>query len=90
MLEIKIHSRAKKFLRRIPHKHARQITGKIDALAIDPFPPDSKRLKGMDWYRADVGEYRIAYNAFGTVLDIPLIGKRNDGEIYKRLERLGG
>jgi mRNA-degrading endonuclease RelE of RelBE toxin-antitoxin system len=27
----------------------------------DPFPPDSRRLVGFPYHRADIGEYRIVY-----------------------------
>jgi mRNA interferase RelE/StbE len=90
MLTLKLDKRADKFVQKLVPKHRGQIGRKIADLLVAPYPQDSKRLKGMDWYRVDVGEYRIAYNVFGTVLDIPVIGKRNDGEIYKKLERLGG
>jgi len=36
----------------------------------------------------DCGEYRIIYYVDGEVLRVPLIGKRNDDEVYKRLQRL--
>ncbi|MEK7479853.1 MAG: type II toxin-antitoxin system RelE/ParE family toxin [Patescibacteria group bacterium] len=88
MLIPALGKRAKKFLNKLPLKQFDQIDGKIIALCSDPFPPDSKRLKGVDWYRVDVGEYRIIYNVRGDILDIPLIGKRNDGEVYKRLGRM--
>ena len=55
-----------------------------------PFPNDSERLKGMDLSRVDVGEYRIIYRVRGDMLDVPIIGKRNDDEVYKRLKRMGG
>jgi len=42
----------------------------------------------MDWYRVDVGEYRIIFNVRDGVLNVPLIGKRNGDEVYKQLKRL--
>ena len=89
MLTIKIEARAQKFLRRVPHKHGRQIVGKIDALATNPFPPDSKRLKGLPFHQVDSGEYRIAYNLESPIVHVYLIGKRNDDEVYKQLKRMG-
>mgnify|MGYP001577860146 CR=1 FL=1 len=90
MLEINLDKRADKFTRKLPHKQEGQIGRKLALLLAFPFPHDSKHLKGMDWYCVDVGEYRIIYNVHGNVLDVPLIGKRNDNEVYKRLKRMNG
>ncbi|MEJ0053780.1 MAG: type II toxin-antitoxin system RelE/ParE family toxin [bacterium] len=77
-----------RFLARIPKKHAGQITRKIDELLINPYPIDSKLLSGIPLYRVDVGEYRIAYRAYTTMLVVVLVGKRNDGDVYRRLARM--
>ncbi|MDP3965878.1 MAG: type II toxin-antitoxin system RelE/ParE family toxin [bacterium] len=90
MLLLHLESRAKRFLNKLLPKHFDQVDRKIVALRENPFPQDTKRLKGMDWYRVDVGEYRIIYNVSGNVLDVPIIGKRNDDEVYRRLKRMGG
>jgi len=90
MLELEFSKRSRKFLLRIPAKHAGQITRKAQSLAENPFPPDSERLKGYALNRADIGEYRIVYYVQGVLLHIYLIGKRNDDEVYKQLKRLGG
>ena len=37
--------------------------------------------------RIKSGEFRVIYALDGEVLQIRLIGKRNDGDIYKALER---
>lgn len=88
MLELDLKQRASKFLQKLPPKHRRQISEKILALQSDPLPPDSERLTGFLYRRADIGEYRIIYRVAAGVLFIPLIGKRNDGEVYKRLKRM--
>jgi len=77
------------FLAKRPPKHARQITGKIIGLCEEPHPPDSKLLHGSPegYLRADVGEYRIIYLIEGDNLEVHLIGKRNDDEVYRRFAR---
>ena len=46
------------------------------------------QLKGYPYYRADVGEYRIIYEIEESILLLViLIGKRNDGDVYKKLSR---
>ncbi|MEY2834192.1 MAG: hypothetical protein RLZZ574_3452 [Cyanobacteriota bacterium] len=81
------------FLNGLQPKIAAQISTKVLSLNLDPFPADSKKLKGYDkYYRVDSGEYRIVYtyNSTADLIEIILVGKRNDDEIYKKLERLLG
>ena len=90
MLRIEIGDYASKFLRRLQKKQAGQIGRKIRALAENPYPSDSKQLKGSIWRGTNIGEYRVIYGVQGESLIIPLIGKRNDDEVYHRLKRLEG
>lgn len=55
-----------------------------------PDPPDFIAMKGKasHYRRADSGEYRIIYRVNSDALEIILIGKRNDDEVYKRLLRV--
>jgi mRNA interferase RelE/StbE len=76
-------------LRTLPPKQARQIGNKILALRHDPQPPDAKPLRSHPYWRADVGECRIIYHVEQDTLVVPLIGKRNDAEVYRRLRRGG-
>ena len=90
MLEINFSRQADKFLRKAPPKHARQIGGKVMALRENPQPHDSLPIKSGAAHssRGDIGEYRIVYRVNGNVLEIVLIGKRNDDEVYKMVRRL--
>lgn len=88
MLRIDIKNHAQKFLNRLQRKQAGQIGRKILALAHDPFPPDSKQLKGSAWRGADIGEYRIMYYVDADTVHIPLVGKRNDDDVYRRMRRM--
>ena len=89
MLEINISKQASKFLEKAHPKHARQIARKLFELQQNPFPHDSIQLKGQHakLYRTDVGEYRVIYFIEENILFITIIGKRNDGEVYKLLVR---
>ena len=80
---------ARDFIEKLPHKHAKQVLLKILSLCQDPEPPDSSLLKGSGegYRRADIGEYRIIYRVAGDTLEILLIGKRNDDEVYRRFSR---
>ena len=90
MLELDLDRAADKYIRKLIPKHARQIKAKIIALLSDPNPPDAFPLHGFSYMRADSGEYRIIYRASKEVLTVRLIGKRNDDDVYRRLDRLGG
>lgn len=76
-----------KFLAQLDAKQFRQIVRKIFALTNNPTPPDSLRLEGSDYYRADQGEYRIVYSFEPETLYVVVVGKRNDDAVYAQLKR---
>ena len=85
-MKLIISKNSRKFLEKIPEKHAIQITRKIDRLL--EYPLDSILLAGHDSIRrAKAGEYRIIFVIESDSLNILSIGKRNDGEVYKRINR---
>jgi mRNA interferase RelE/StbE len=88
MNKLNLTRRVQKFLETLPPKQFRQIVNKILALLAEPEPPDSRQLSGFPYRRADVGEYRIIYRMEGDTVRIALIGKRNDDEVYRDVERL--
>lgn len=70
-------------------KQKKQIANKIQLLLENPKPQDSKKLKGGDeYFRVDVGEYRIIYSIEKTTIFIFVIGKRNDDEVYRKFKRM--
>ncbi len=75
-----------KTLNDIPLKQYKQVTMKLFSLQPNPFPQDSKKLKGFEYsYRVDQGEYRILYTVKDDKIRVFKIGKRNDGEVYQNL-----
>lgn len=73
----------------LPAKQARQIAEKLKLLAADPSSLPSEGLKGYaPMRRLKSGEFRIVFVVEDDVVQIRLIGKRNDDEIYKALERV--
>ena len=79
------------FLKGLQPKIAAQIAKKTLSLNIDPLPADSKQLKGYPgYYRVDSGEYRIVYRfkPKEDLVEVILVGKRNDDDVYKKLDRL--
>ena len=88
MPKLDLTARSRKFLAGLPPKQFRQVVTKIFALLDDPAPPDSRPLVGAPYRRADIGEYRIIYRVEAETLKVALVGKRNDSEVYRDLERL--
>lgn len=79
------------FLKGLQPKIAAQIAKKVISRNINPLPVDSKELSGYpSYYRVDSGEYRIVYrfNPKEDLVEVILVGKHNDDEVYKRLSRL--
>lgn len=87
MLNIDFSSAAIKFLKKLSGKPAKQIKKKLQELRENPYPQDSSKLTGYPYHRVDSGEYRIIYILNGDTLEIKIVGKRNDDEVYKKLKR---
>lgn len=90
MSVLDLKPKAKKFITLLPPKHQRQIKDRILALQDNPMPHDSKKLLGYENYmRIDVGEYRVIYRheEQKDLVTVVLVGKRNDGEVYRIAKR---
>lgn len=76
------------FLKILPPKQFKQVFTKVWDLRGNPRTHDSIKLTGFDdKYRTDIGEYRIIYTFNDTIVNIETIGKRNDGEVYKKVKK---
>jgi mRNA interferase RelE/StbE len=85
VLPLSLSRASVRFLDTLPAKQYRQVTRKIIMLMADPRPADAERLKGYGYSRVTVGEYRVIFDVRDSVLRVVAIGKRNDGEVYRRL-----
>ncbi len=91
MLRIEIWPDAKHFILSLPTKHKRQVSAKIFALAGNPTLPPSKQLEGFPMLRRlRSGDYRIVYFVDGEFLKVPLIDRKNDDRVYRRLKQIFG
>jgi len=70
-------------LRALPLSDQERIQTKINALAERPFPPGCKKIKGSDWFRIRVGDYRIIYNVQSQELVILIIRIGHRREVYR-------
>lgn len=87
MRRLALHTQVGKDLAVLPVKPFRQVMIAILELLGEPFPHYSRPLSGWPFFRIEVGEYRVIYEADGETVSVLAVGKRNDGEIYRRLNR---
>ena len=87
MLKLDLYPASHACLRTLPPKQFRQVALRMFALLETPQPHDRRPVHGTPYWRVDVGEYRIIYGVVDDILEVPLIGKRNDDEVYRRLKR---
>ena len=89
MTPVVLSSKSMKFLDGLDAKQYRQIGKRIWGLQEDGSPHDVKYLSGHPGYfRIDNGEFRVIFCRKDGVIEITLIGKRNDDEVYKNFSRL--
>jgi len=85
VLPLSLSKASVRFLDTLPPKQYRQVTRRIIMLMANQQPADAERLKGYEYSRVTAGEYRVVFDVHDGVLRIIAIGKRNDGEVYRRL-----
>lgn len=87
MRKLAITNNAAKALAELPAKQYKQVATAIFSLLRDPTPHDSLLLHGAKHgeRRVDTGEYRVIYHlADENTLEVLVIGKRNDDEVYRQ------
>ena len=91
MLKLDLKKPAFDFLTELQTKPFKQVMLSIIRLTKTPYPHDSQKLNGYPFHRLDVGEYRVIYDVEAEeTLRIILVGKRNDDDVYRRLQSLYG
>lgn len=81
MKKIAYSKNSLKTLRRMQRSQSKAIVDKIEDYAAN-LPVDTKPLKGSDYVRIRVGQWRIIVDDDGLVLNIIKIAPR--GDVYKR------
>jgi mRNA interferase RelE/StbE len=79
-----IKKSAQKELDSLPKKLQLRIIGVIDLLAVNPFPPNAKKLQGREGYRIRTSDYRILYNVDGDQLSITVVRVGHRSSVYKQ------
>ncbi len=75
---------ASKELAKLPPRIQVRISGVIEMLAFNPFPPKAIKLKGRVGYRIRTSDYRILYNVKENILEVVVITIGHRREVYKR------
>jgi mRNA interferase RelE/StbE len=87
MRKLALHSQVGKDLATLPAKQYRQVMSAIIELLREPFPHYSRPIAGAPFFRIELGEFRVIYRADDEQVYILAVGKRNDSEVYRLLER---
>ena len=83
MYRIEWKESAIKEIERLEKLIAYRIYKKIEELKQDPFSKDIKRLKGANYYRLRVGDYRVIFSIENSIITILKVGHRKN--IYDRM-----
>lgn len=88
-MKLIITKQALKAIQKLDAKQYKQVGSAIFGLCSNSDPHDSKLLKGAKSgeRRVDVGEYSVVYAILEGAIEILVVGKRNDDEVYKIWER---
>jgi len=82
--KIQISASAKKSLIKIPKKDLVKLIELIQTLAIQPYPPGTRKITGEEnTYRVRQGRYRVIYEVDGKKLLILIFKIGNRKDIYK-------
>ncbi|OGM14457.1 hypothetical protein A3D84_04045 [Candidatus Woesebacteria bacterium RIFCSPHIGHO2_02_FULL_42_20] len=78
-----LSSKADKQLTKLPRKMHETLLIRIEALQINPFPPNSKKLQGRAGWRIRVGDYRILYTVDSRKKELTALSIAHRKDAYK-------
>lgn len=89
-MNLQLSKQALRAIEKLDAKQYRQVVSSVMRLTTEPEPHDSALMRGANRgeRRLDVGEYRVIYTVAGETVEVLVIGKRNDDEVYKQWERM--
>ena len=80
---VSIKRSAQKALIRLPENDYQRVFAAIEALANDPRPEGSKKLKGRDGWRLRIGNYRVIYEINDRALTVLVVDVVHRREAYR-------
>jgi mRNA interferase RelE/StbE len=82
--QIEWKSSARKELKKLPPEVIRKIIDAVESLADNPQPPNCRKLVGSEQtWRIRVGDYRIIYNIFSSILIIEIVRVAHRKDAYR-------
>lgn len=89
-MNLKMTKQALKACQSLDAKQYRQVVSTILGLLTNPEPHDSQGMRGAlrGERRVDIGEYRVVYAVADDTVEVLIVGKRNDDDVYKQWERM--
>ncbi|MFN6515474.1 MAG: type II toxin-antitoxin system RelE family toxin [Nostoc sp. CreGUA01] len=82
--QIEFTKGANKQLKKLPSDIKERIDSKIEELAIEPRPTGVKKLANEEsLYRIKIGDYRVIYQIFDTILLVTVIKVKHRRDVYK-------
>jgi mRNA interferase RelE/StbE len=89
MTPITYSKRAFKYVKELQPKQAKQILLGIAALSLDPMPQDCRQLSGYPgFFRLTLGEHRAIFERVDGIIEIKVIGARNDDDVYREFKKI--
>ena len=81
--EIVLRKSVRKDLEPIPKRDVQRIIADIAELAINPRPPQSRKLSGSEKYRLRCCAYRVLYEIQDAVLIVCVVKVGHRREVYR-------
>ncbi len=75
---------ARKELRKLPSNMIEKIMEEIETLGKNPFPSGCRKLSGSEQtWRIRIGNYRVIYDIFSSILVIEIIRVAHRKDVYR-------
>jgi len=75
--------KVRKDFKKIPESDVNRILEEIKLLADNPFPMNSKKLKGEELFRVRIGNYRVIYSIIDEQMIISVVKVGHRKNVYK-------
>jgi mRNA interferase RelE/StbE len=80
---VEINRSAERELKSLTPNLARRIGERLRALAENPHPAQSKRLRGSPNFRLRVGDYRVVYSVDDAAWRVTIVAVGHRREVYR-------
>lgn len=82
-MKIFLSTKADRQLKKLPEKMHRLFISKIEKLADDPLPANSRRLEAREGWRVRVGDYRILYTVDLKKIELTVLSVAHRKDAYR-------